>query len=80
MCPFVVVNVYNTDGKTLADQRRRLLAGAEQVDQFVRDASETNDPMNEKVGRRLQDLIKAIPLRLLPSSMPGAKHFHHMLH
>ena len=34
---------------SLADQRRRLLAGAEQVHKFVRDAAETNDRMNEKV-------------------------------
>ena len=34
---------------SLADQRRRLLAGAEQVHRFVRDAVETNDRMNEKV-------------------------------
>ena len=31
------------------DQRRALLAGAEQVHKFVRDSIETNDRMNEKV-------------------------------
>lgn len=34
---------------SLAEQRRKLLAGAEQVHRFVRDAVETNDRMNEKV-------------------------------
>ena len=34
---------------SLAEQRRQLLAGAEQVHRFVRDAFETNDRMNEKV-------------------------------
>ena len=34
---------------SLAEERRRLLAGAEQVHRFVRDAVETNDRMNEKV-------------------------------
>ena len=34
---------------SLTDERKRLLKGAEQVHKFVRDASETNDHMNEKV-------------------------------
>ena len=34
---------------SLAEERRKLLAGAEQVHRFVRDAVETNDRMNEKV-------------------------------
>ena len=34
---------------SLAEQRRNLLRGAEQVHKFVRDASETNDRMTEKV-------------------------------
>lgn len=33
----------------LTDERKRMLKGAEQVHRFVRDASETNDRMNEKV-------------------------------
>ena len=33
----------------LTKQRKELLNGAEQVHKFVRDASETNDRMNEKV-------------------------------
>ena len=33
----------------LAEQRGKLLSGAEQVHKFVRDAAETNDRMNEKV-------------------------------
>ena len=35
---------------SLAEQRRRLLRGAEQVHKFVRDATETNDRMNEKAS------------------------------
>ena len=35
---------------SLTKQRKQLLKGAEQVHKFVRDASETNDRMNEKVG------------------------------
>ena len=35
---------------SLAEQRRRLLRGAEQVHKFVRDAAETNDRMNEKAS------------------------------
>ena len=47
---FVLVHVYRWEElNSLADQRRRLLAGAEQVHKFVRDAAETNDRMNEKV-------------------------------
>ena len=34
---------------SLTEQRGRLLSGAEQVHKFVRDATETNDRMNEKV-------------------------------
>ena len=34
---------------SLADERKRLLKGAEQVHKFIRDVSETNDRMNEKV-------------------------------
>lgn len=33
----------------LVEERKDLLRGAEQVHKFVRDASETNDRMNEKV-------------------------------
>ena len=35
----------------LTEERKRMLKGAEQVHRFVRDASETNDRMNEKVWR-----------------------------
>ena len=35
---------------SLTKQRKQLLKGAEQVHKFVRDASETNDRMNEKVS------------------------------
>lgn len=35
---------------SLAKEREQLLKGAEQVHEFVRDASETNDRMNEKVS------------------------------
>lgn len=35
---------------SLAKERDQLLKGAEQVHKFVRDASETNDRMNEKVS------------------------------
>lgn len=34
---------------TLVNERRELLKGAEQVHKFVRDASETNERMSEKV-------------------------------
>ena len=34
---------------SLTKQRKELLNGAEQVHKFIRDASETNDRMNEKV-------------------------------
>ena len=34
---------------SLTRQRKGLLNGAEQVHKFIRDASETNDRMNEKV-------------------------------
>lgn len=34
---------------SLTKQRKELLSGAEQVHKFIRDASETNDRMNEKV-------------------------------
>ena len=34
---------------SLTKQRKELLHGAEQVHKFIRDASETNDRMNEKV-------------------------------
>ena len=33
----------------LVEERKGLLKGAEQVHKFVRDASETNDRMNDKV-------------------------------
>ena len=39
---------------SLVEQRRCLLAGAEQVHRFVRDAVETNDRMNEKVCTYIQ--------------------------
>lgn len=34
---------------SLSEQRRKLLAGAEQVHRFIRDAIETNERMSEKV-------------------------------
>lgn len=34
----------------LTGERKELLKGAEQVHKFIRDASETNDRMNEKVS------------------------------
>ena len=34
----------------MTKQRKQMLKGAEQVHKFVRDASETNDRMNEKVS------------------------------
>ena len=37
---------------SLTKQRKQLLKGAEQVHKFVRDASDTNDRMNEKVHKR----------------------------
>ncbi|CAI8040975.1 Spectrin alpha chain, non-erythrocytic 1 [Geodia barretti] len=40
---------------SLAEERRKLLAGAEQVHRFVRDAVETNDRMNEKAKALLTD-------------------------
>lgn len=36
---------------SLANEREELLQGAKQVHKFVRDASETNDRMNEKVSK-----------------------------
>ena len=38
---------------TLTEERKKMLKGAEQVHRFVRDASETNDRMNEKVGSKI---------------------------
>ena len=35
---------------SLSNERDQLLKGAEQVHKFVRDASDTNDRMNEKVS------------------------------
>ena len=37
---------------SLAQQRGRLLSGAEQVHKFVRDATETNDRVDEKVWEK----------------------------
>lgn len=41
----------------LTKQRKELLNGAEQVHKFIRDASETNDRMNEKVDYFLANII-----------------------
>jgi len=38
---------------TLTEERKKMLKGAEQVHRFVRDASETNDRMNEKVSSKV---------------------------
>lgn len=50
VCVFACVYVCRWEElNSLAEQRRKLLAGAEQVHRFIRDAIETNDRMNEKV-------------------------------
>jgi spectrin beta len=49
------LNIRWEELNSLAEQRRRLLAGAEQVHRFVRDATETNDRMNEKAKALLTD-------------------------
>ena len=47
------IHVYRWEElNSLAEQRGRLLSGAEQVHKFVRDATETNDRMNEKVREK----------------------------
>ena len=48
----------------LTGERKELLKGAEQVHKFIRDASETNDRMNEKV--RLNGALKIIEFIVLP--------------
>ena len=62
MCPLVLVIRWE-ELNSLADQRRRLLAGAEQVHRFVRDASETNDRMNDKV--RIPTKLACMPFSSL---------------
>ena len=48
--PEVVLPCRWEELNSLAEQRRKLLRGAEQVHKFVRDAAETNDRMNEKAS------------------------------
>ena len=57
---------------SLAEQRRQLLAGAEQVHRFVRDAFETNDRMNEKVWTTVCIHIKCIYVLSCIWCMPTA--------